>query len=64
MKLSNRAFAALAVTPLLLAEQAAHAVYTVPTEITAAAADIATLGAAVFGVMVAIKLTKWLRRAL
>lgn len=32
--------------------------------VTGAAADIAAVGAAVFGVYVAIKLTKWVRRAL
>ena len=34
------------------------------TAITAALTDIATVGTAVFGVYVAIKLIKWLRRAL
>lgn len=34
------------------------------TAVTDSATDIAAVGAAVFGVMVAIKLTKWVRRAL
>lgn len=34
------------------------------TAVTASATDIAAVGAAVFGVMVAIKLVKWVRRAL
>jgi hypothetical protein len=34
------------------------------TELTGTKTDIAAVGAAVFGVMVAIKLTKWVRRAL
>lgn len=34
------------------------------TAVTATNAEIAAVGAAVFGVMVAIKLTKWIRRAL
>lgn len=34
------------------------------TEITGAKTEIAAVGAAVFGVYLAIKLTKWVRRAL
>lgn len=34
------------------------------TAVNDAVVDIATVGAAVFGVYVAIKLTKWVRRAL
>lgn len=34
------------------------------TAVTGATADIQAVGAAVFGVYVAIKLTKWIRRAL
>jgi hypothetical protein len=42
----------------------AGAVFTVPTEITDAATNVGLVGAAVFTVMVGIKLYKWLRRAL
>lgn len=41
----------------------AHAAVDV-TEITASKTDISDVGAAVFGVYLAIKLTKWVRRAL
>ena len=34
------------------------------TAVTGSLTDIATVGAAVFGVYVAIKLTKWVRRAM
>jgi hypothetical protein len=42
----------------------AGAVFAVPTEITDAATNVGLVGAAVFTVMVGIKLYKWLRRAL
>lgn len=48
---------------VLAATGAANAAMDV-TAVTGASTDIAAVGAAVFGVAVAIKLTKWVRRAL
>lgn len=58
----NRAAAAvtLAFAPLF----AMAATTTDTTAISNAGSEIAAVGAAVFGVYVAIKLTKWIRRAL
>lgn len=57
-----RIAAAVAVT--LGSIGASQAVFSVPTEITDAATNVGLVGAAVFTVMVGIKLYKWLRRAL
>ena len=43
---------------------ASQAAFTVPTEITDAATNVGLVGAAVFAIMVGIKLYKWLKRAL
>jgi hypothetical protein len=60
-----RASAAITTGSLLLASVVpAHAVFAVPEEITDAATNVCLVGAAVFTVMVGIKLYKWLRRAL
>jgi len=48
----------------LAAVGASQAAFTVPTEITDAATNVGLVGAAVFAIMVGIKLYKWLRRAL
>jgi hypothetical protein len=61
---SPKVGAAIALSPVLLAPMASHAVFTVPTEITDAATNVGLVGAAVFAIMVGIKLYKWLRRAL
>jgi cytochrome c-type biogenesis protein CcmE len=58
------AAAATAATLALGAVTEAGAVFTVPAEITDAATNVGLVGAAVFTVMVGIKLYKWLRRAL
>ena len=42
----------------------AHATFTVPTEVTDAGDAVLAVGAAVFGIMVSIKLYKWIKRAL
>lgn len=42
----------------------AHAVFTVPTEVTEAATNVALVGAAVFAIAVAVKLYKWLKGSL
>jgi hypothetical protein len=47
-----------------LAIGSANAVFTVPTEVTDAATSVALVGAAVFAIMVGIKLYKWIARAL
>lgn len=49
---------------LVIGTQMAHAVFTVPTEITDATTSVGLIGAAVFAIAVGIKLYKWLRRAL
>lgn len=49
---------------ILLSMGSAHAVFTVPTEVTDAATSVALIGAAVFAIAVGIKLYKWLSRAL
>lgn len=54
------ALAGLAASTMTLPAFAAQDV----TAVTASSTDIAAVGAAVFGVMVAIKLVKWVRRAL
>ena len=54
----------LAVAAMLALPLLSHATYTVPTEITDSVSSVGILGAAVFSIMVAIKLFKWLRRAL
>ena len=60
-----RLSAACTTGALLLATSIpSHAVFTVPTEITDAETNVGLVGAAVFTVMVGIKLYKWLRRAL
>jgi hypothetical protein len=51
-------------TSLALVVGASQAAFTVPTEITDAATNVGLVGAAVFAIMVGIKLYKWLRRAL
>lgn len=53
----------LAGAALVVGMSTAHAATDV-TEITGAKTEIAAVGAAVFGVYLAIKLTKWVRHAL
>lgn len=53
----------VAVGAMLLVESA-HAVYTVPQEVLDAKDSVLALGLAVFGIMVGIKIYKWLKRAL
>ena len=60
-KLQTRS--ALVATALATAASISHAAVDV-TALTAAMTDIAAVGTAVFAVYVAIKLTKWVRRAL
>lgn len=59
-KFTNRAFVAAGA---LAVAGAANAAYDT-SAITAAGADVAAVGAAVFVVMVGIKVIKWVRRAL
>jgi hypothetical protein len=59
----NKRFRFLAIPLSLAAVGAANAAQDV-TAVTGSITDIAAVGAAVFGVVVAIKLTKWVRRAL
>lgn len=54
---------ALVGTALVAASSMASAAVDV-TAVTGAGTDIAAVGVAVFAVMVGIKLTKWIRRAL
>ncbi len=66
--LSARQFArevgiSVAAASMILAGNA-QAQFVVPTEITDAATSVGLVGAAVFAIMVAIKLYKWLKRAL
>lgn len=42
----------------------AHAVFTVPAEVTDAAVSVGLVGAAVFAIAVGIKLYKWIKGAL
>ena len=60
-KLYTRAAVA---TASLMAIGAAHAAGPDTSSLTAVSADIATVGAAVFAVIVGIKGIKWVRRAL
>jgi hypothetical protein len=63
-KLVNRhTQAAVCALLLVLASSPASAAIST-TDITAAGTDIAAIGLAVFGIMVAIKLWKWVRRVL
>lgn len=61
----NKQFAKIAAGATLLAGAvAAHADTFDTTKITEAGTTVATVGAAVFAVMVGIKVFKWVRRAL
>jgi hypothetical protein len=65
MDIRSKLASAGAVVGSLVLPLAAHAdTFTVPTEITDAATNVGLIGAAVFSIMVGIKLYKWLRRAL
>lgn len=54
----------IAATSVLAVQAYAEVPAAVMTEITGAKADVGTIGAAVFAVIVAIVLFKWFRRAL
>lgn len=60
----NKQFARVGVASGLLALAGASQAATDLTAITGAGTEIAAVGAAVFVVMVGIKLVKWIRRAL
>ena len=62
---ADRNFAkGVGVLTLAVFELPAHAVFTVPTEITDAQANVALVGAAVFAIAVGVRLYKWMRQAL
>ncbi|MFG6485213.1 major capsid protein [Roseateles sp. BYS78W] len=66
MKLNRNALRAIATAGIAMLAGSAHAAAGDPdlSSVTAAGATVATVGAAVFTVMVGIKVIKWVRRAL
>lgn len=63
-KLINALRVALAVSALAAGSAMAAVPADVMTEITTSKTDVTTVGVAVFGVMVAIAVVKWFRKAL